>query len=214
VSLHSNVPSEAREYSGEQQGSHAYLSEPIRELCARSAPAGGRLLDVGCGNGWLARELADAGFAITGVEPSATGIRHARQLVPTAAFHQLGVYDDLSCIPDGSFDAVISAEVIEHLFAPRVLIQLAWDKLKPWGVFVVTTPYHGFAKNLAIALLGGWDRHHQPGHDGGHIKFFSRRTLEALLRERGFQVTEFVGVGRIRWLWKSMILVGRKPASR
>jgi len=205
-----NVPSEARQYTSERQGSHSYLSGPIRELCARNAPAGGRVLDLGCGNGWLARELDEFGFEVTGVEPSESGIRCARQLVPRASFHQLGVYDDLSDIPDEGYDAVLSAEVIEHLFAPRALIEVARNKLKPGGTFIVTTPYHGFAKNLAISLWNGWDRHHQPGHDGGHIKFFSMQTLQGLLEERGFKVIDFVGVGRVPWLWKSMILVARK----
>jgi 2-polyprenyl-3-methyl-5-hydroxy-6-metoxy-1,4-benzoquinol methylase len=206
------VPSAARQYTGAPQGSHAYLSQPIRELCARFAPVGGSILDVGCGNGWLARDLADFGFAVTGIEPSESGVRCARELVPDATFLHLGVYDELSGLPDEGFDAVVSAEVIEHLFAPRALIRVSWDKLKPGGALVITTPYHGFAKNLAISLKNGWDSHHQPGHDGGHIKFFSRRTLQALLEERGFEVVQFLGVGRVRWLWKSMILVAKKPA--
>jgi 2-polyprenyl-6-hydroxyphenyl methylase/3-demethylubiquinone-9 3-methyltransferase len=39
----------------------------------------------------------------------------------------------------------------------------------------VTTPYHGYVKNLALAVTGQLDRHWQPWRDGGHIKFFFAR---------------------------------------
>ena len=74
----------------------------------------------------------------------------------------------------------------------------------------MTTPYHGYLKNLAISVIGGWDRHADPLWDGGHIKFFSRRTITRLLNEAGFRVVSFNGVGRLHYLWKSMVVVAVK----
>ena len=74
----------------------------------------------------------------------------------------------------------------------------------------MTTPYHGYLKNLAISLAGAWDRHLDPIWDGGHIKQFSRKTITRLLIDSGFVLKKFGGVGRVPWLWKSMIVLALK----
>lgn len=65
---------------------------------------------------------------------------------------------------------------------------------------------------MALSLVNKWDTHHLPNWHGGHIKFWTRRTLTQMLEKAGFSVTGFVGVGRVPYLWKSMILIARKPA--
>lgn len=75
---------------------------------------------------------------------------------------------------------------------------------------MITTPYHGYWKNLALAMTGGFDRHWQTLADYGHIKHFSEPTLSALLRECGFEPTAFERVGRIPPLAASMIMTGRR----
>ena len=77
-------------------------------------------------------------------------------------------------------------------------------------MFMVSTPYHGWLKNVAIAVFNKWDAHHTLFWDGGHIKFWSRATLSKLLEEVGFEVIGFHGCGRAPYLWESMIIVGRK----
>jgi SAM-dependent methyltransferase len=69
-------------------------------------PAGGSVLDLGCGCGVpLARDLAASGYAVTGVDLSAGQIRRARQLVPAARFLHADHPDQL---PASTFDAVLS----------------------------------------------------------------------------------------------------------
>ena len=104
---------------------------------------------------------------------------------------------------------MVSTEVVEHLYRPRLLPAFARGLLEPGGYLVVSTPYHGYLKNLALSGSNGWDAHHTPLWDGGHIKFWSRATLTRLLEENGFEVVSFSGAGRLPWLWKSMILVAR-----
>lgn len=71
---------------------------------------------------------------------------------------------------------------------------------------IISTPYHGYLKNLALAATGKLDNHFTVLWDGGHIKFWSVKTLSKLLEEYGFEVVEFKGSGRIPYLWKSMLL--------
>jgi 2-polyprenyl-6-hydroxyphenyl methylase/3-demethylubiquinone-9 3-methyltransferase len=78
------------------------------------------------------------------------------------------------------------------------------------GVAVVSTPYHGYWKNLVLALAGQTDKHYTALWDHGHIKFWSMDTLGQLLREAGFKSIEFRRVGRIPTLAKSMIAIARR----
>ena len=171
-----------------------------------------RVLDVGAGNGVLCAMMADEGREVVGVEYDKHGIAIARQVHPRIPFYNFGVQDDPSILmaDEKPFDAVISTEVVEHLYAPHLLPIYARGVLASRGYLIVSTPYHGYWKNLALSIFGKWDFHHTALWHGGHIKFWSRATLTKLLGENGFDVLEFHGVGRLPYLWKSMIVVARK----
>lgn len=185
-----------------------YIRPVVLEICRRCGAR--RILDIGCGNGTLCRNLADAGFAVVGLEPSASGIACARALVPEGVFYGKGVYDDPADVPESEFDVAVSTEVVEHLYLPAFLPRFAHAKLAKGGLLVLSTPYHGYLKNLAIAVTNRWDAHHCPWYDGGHIKFWSRDSLTKMIESNGFRVVAFHGVGRLPWLWNSMVLVARK----
>ena len=85
--------------------------------------------------------------------------------------------------------------------------------MKPGGHILLGTPYHGYLKNLALAVAGRMDSHFSALHDGGHIKFFSVKTLSQLLITHSFENLSFTFYGRAPWLWKNMICHARKPAS-
>ena len=146
------------------------------------------------------------------MENDQQGVRIAAAAYPSIRFFNFGVQDDpaklLAC--EQPFDVVVSTEVIEHLYAPHLLPTYARSCLRDGGFLIVTTPYHGYLKNLALSVLNKWDSHHTPLWHGGHIKFWSKATLTQLLAEHGFQVTGFSGVGRVPFLWKSMVIVARK----
>ena len=173
-----------------------------------------RVLDLGCGNGDLCGQLAGAGYDVVGAELDPDGVRIARQAHPQIPFHNFGVHDDplvlLRREGERPFDAVVSTEVIEHLYAPHLLPAYARSVLVPDGHLIVSTPYHGYVKNLMLSLFNHWDKHHTPLWYGGHIKFWSAATLSRLLEDSHFRVTGFRGVGRLPYLWKSMLLVARK----
>ena len=166
--------------------------------------SGGRLIDLGCGNGAFAARLAARGFEVIGVDESPSGIQLAREVYPEVEFVEASVYDDLES-KLGGFDVVTSVEVIEHLYDPRRFLHTFRGLLRSGGVGLITTPYHGYWKNLTLALSGRMDDHFTALWDGGHIKFFSLTTLGQLLREVGMCDIRFHRIGRIPPLAKSMI---------
>jgi 2-polyprenyl-3-methyl-5-hydroxy-6-metoxy-1,4-benzoquinol methylase len=172
-----------------------------------------KVLDLGSGNGALCHLLHARGFDVVGAEADLGGVEIAKNLTPGIPFYCLRVEDDPMELvrSHGLFDVVVSTEVIEHLYSPHLLPRFAWRCLRPGGLLVVSTPYHGYLKNLALSLIGKWDHHHTALWHGGHIKFWSRATLTQLLVDDGFVLEAFRGVGRLPYLWKSMILIVRKP---
>ena len=102
---------------------------------------------------------------------------------------------------------LISLEVIEHVYAPRDYMKNILNLLEPGGIAIISTPYHGYLKNLLISLFGKMDDHFTALTDGGHIKFWSFKTLTQLLNEFKFQDIKFYRVGRFHpSIAKSMIV--------
>ena len=165
------------------------------------------ICDLGCGNGHIAGRLAALGYQVTGVDASPSGIKIARRTYPGVEFVEATIDRDLKTL--GSFDLVISSDVIEHLYRPSDLLESATLLLKPGGQILLGTPYHGYLKNLALAATGKMDAHFSALHDGGHIKFFSVQTLSKLMTRHGFTDLSFTYYGRAPWLWKNMICHAR-----
>lgn len=190
------------------QHHHAYIVEPLLSLLNQkfsSQQQSPYVLDLGCGNGSLSRVIAAQGYRVIGIEPSTTGIQFAPELNVDCRFIQASIEDLPYTELENQFDGVVSTEVIEHLLYPRELVRAAKRCLKPGGCLVLTTPYHGYWKNLAIALMGKMDQHFTSLWDGGHVKFFSPKTLGQLMEEEGLSQIEFKFAGRYPYFWKSMI---------
>jgi 2-polyprenyl-3-methyl-5-hydroxy-6-metoxy-1,4-benzoquinol methylase len=170
------------------------------------------VLDLGCGNGAFTALLAQPGWRVTAIDGSLSGIRVARESFPGIRFLQDDVTGALNSLKSCTFDAVFCVEVIEHVAAPRLLVRNALRLLRPGGLAVFTTPYHGYLKNLALAASGRLDQHFTALWDGGHIKFWSPATLARLLAEAGFAAPAIQGAGRLPYLWKSMVVTAARPA--
>jgi len=166
-----------------------------------------RVLDLGCGNGAFSARMSDENYIIKASDHSFSGMAIAQKEFPKIEFFQHDINTPLpECYLD-SFEVVVSLEVIEHLFQPRVLFQRAMEALGSQGHLIISTPYHGYSKNLALALTNKFDYHWHPLRDFGHIKFFSKSTLLQCVDECGFRATAFDRVGRIPIFAKSMIAV-------
>ena len=154
------------------------------------------LFDLGSGNGITAAMLSKHGWDIVGVDPSEDGVAIARNRAPQCKFELGSGYEDLAG-KFGQFPVVMSFEVIEHCYYVNKFAKTFFDLIEPGGIGILTTPYHGYLKNLALALTNHFDTHWHPEIDGGHIKFFSRKTLQGVLMGAGFSKLEFSNIGRI-----------------
>jgi len=169
-------------------------------LLAPCCRAGSRVLDYGCGGGIFAQRLAEAGCEVVGVDVAEEAIRLARSRVPSAQFLQVRPGEQLHL---DKFDIVWASEVLEHVYDPASLMREFAAALNRGGQLIVTVPYHGRLKNIAIALFR-FERHFHP--KGHHVRLFTRRTLQEVAREAGFVPRAFVGLGRLPYLWKSMFV--------
>ena len=146
--------------------------------------AGGRLLDVGSSTGAFL-EVAETAFAAEGVEPDPGTAEPAlaagrRVTVGTLAEVQR---------PPGGFDAITMLHVLEHLDSPRQALERSRELLRPGGVLLIETPT---VHNVWFRLAPARWRQLIPDH----YYFFSRATLERLLRETGFEPLAHARVGR------------------
>lgn len=187
---------------------HGYLWAPVCKLM-QLCPAN-RVFDLGCGNGAFARHLKSLGYEVRGVDPSEQGVGQALKADPTLELEVGNAYEPLN-ERFGVFQLLVSLEVVEHVYYPKKYARCVADLLEPGGIAIITTPYHGYLKNLALALTGAMDTHFTALWDHGHIKFWSIKTLTRLFAEQGLICDKVQRVGRIPILGKSMILVFRKP---
>jgi 2-polyprenyl-3-methyl-5-hydroxy-6-metoxy-1,4-benzoquinol methylase len=211
------MESEYIEYKWEnpKTTAHEYIVPVIIKILKElNLPSDAKILDAGCGGGYFLNELYKLGYKeIYGFDASFSGIKIAKRNFPHLSdrLHLHNVYEqNLPVDIPSEYDVVISMEVIEHLYSPEKYIQNIHRWLKENGILIITTPYHGYLKNLVIALLNKFDTHFNPLWEGGHIKFFSKKSLIELLMKNKFDILKFRGAGRLPFLWKSMIIVSRK----
>ena len=184
-----------------------YLWKPvIQELVRRHVS---RAFELGCGTGAFASHLAVRGIDVTGVDPSKSGVTIANNAHPGLRIEVGSSHEDLRS-RFGTFPAVISLEVVEHVYYPRRFARCIADLLEPRGVALITTPYHGYWKNLLMAITGRMDAHFTALWDDGHIKFWSRKSLKILLEEQCLKVIDIKGLGRIPTLSKAMLAIAVK----
>ncbi len=166
------------------------------------------ILDYGCGNGEILRELRgiNSGARYIGVDVSETALATARAVLPEATFHQVSDGDRVP-VSAASVDFIFSSEVIEHVYDTEVVFAEFARLLRQSGRVLITTPYHGLIKNLLIVTFA-FDRHFNPR--GAHVRFFSKRSLFGCLREVGLEPEKHGYYGRFYPISMGIYVLARK----
>ena len=170
--------------------------EAARGLVAQAARLTGgvgRLLDVGSGRGDVLVAAREAGWEATGIDlsPSFADFAERRS---GAEVRRVAI--DRCGFPDGSFDAVILAAVLEHLYDPDATVREIARVLRPGGAFFVDVPNEAGLYfrlgNLYQKLRGrDWVVNVAPTFEPFHVFGFGPRSLRALLSKHGLEVREW-----------------------
>ena len=152
------------------------------------------ILEVGCGDASFTKDLAQFSKRVSALDISPQQIAINIEKYPQIHFITHDLAEPLP-FGDNRFQAIWCSEVLEHLFDPAFALQEMYRVLKPDGLVMVTVPYHGPLKNVAIALFK-WDRHFDPEYP--HLRFFTKNTLRRLCEKAGFSaiLIETCGMSR------------------
>jgi len=177
-------------------GRVGYLRQVIARLGWR--PAELTALDVGCGGGIMAEEVATMGFRVTGVDPSAESIATARCHASKSglAIEYIEAPGERLPFAAARFDLVYCCDVLEHVEDPQLVIDEAARVLKPGGAYLYDTINRTFPSKLVmIKLFQEWGAtaFMPPNlHDWG--QFIKPAELLGFLDKAGLHAREMVGL--------------------
>jgi 2-polyprenyl-3-methyl-5-hydroxy-6-metoxy-1,4-benzoquinol methylase len=149
---------------------------------------GRRILDVGAADGIVSRRLTERGWRVTGIEGdpalAQAGAPYCERML-TANLNRE--------VPEvhGPFDAILYGDVLEHLIDPlRVLVELN-RCLAPGGFAIISVPNIAHLYIRLLLLLGRFDYIDRGILDNTHLRFFTARSLRALIADAGLAIERF-----------------------
>lgn len=148
-------------------------------------PAKGRLLEIGCANGFFLEAALELGFDdVCGVEPSEDAVRKAPPHIRPKIINSIFSPD---LLPKGSFDIVCCFQVLDHLLDPKEVLLGAQALLREGGVLLLIN--HNIRSWLPRLLGEGC-----PMYDIEHIYLFDRKTAAQLLETTGYEVVRVANI--------------------
>ena len=159
--------------------SHAYLRSAVGSDCD--------VLDVGCGEGFLAKELHESGNRVYGVD-ALPAPRHADSF---AGYAQRDLDTGLGgAFANRQFDRVLLMDVLEHLRSPENLLGEALARLRRNGYLLVSVPNVANITVRAMLLFGTWAYTERGIMDRTHLRFYTRRSARRMIEQAGFRIVE------------------------
>jgi 2-polyprenyl-3-methyl-5-hydroxy-6-metoxy-1,4-benzoquinol methylase len=144
------------------------------------------VLDVGCGFATTSQKIREAGNRVVGIESSPEAVRVARTRIDHVIEGDLQNEVVLRGIAD-RFDAIVFADVLEHLAWPVATLKAYLPLLKPGGSVIVSLPNVGLW-SVRLALMMGRFQYDDSGVlDRTHLRFFTRRSAVQMLRAAGVE---------------------------
>jgi 2-polyprenyl-3-methyl-5-hydroxy-6-metoxy-1,4-benzoquinol methylase len=171
-------------------------------VAALVPPACRRVLDVGCGTGQLGALLRSRGHHVTGIELVPEAAREASRRLD----HVVTADVEAEGFPfaPASFDAILFADVLEHLVDPWRILCLATGLLTSIGIVVASIPNVQNLDVLRRLVRGRWDYRERGILDRGHLRFFTLHSIHALFHQADLVLTH-VGHRYRRTWWREML---------
>lgn len=165
---------------------------------------GGKLLEIGCGNGEYLKRMESLGWDVQGIEPDAEAARIAREQhrVPVTVARL-----EEADLPDNSLNAIIIQHVLEHVPNPIKLLRRCLCLLKPGGQLIILTPN---LESLGHRLFNKSWVHLDPPR---HFFLFSSSSLEASIKQAGFNIVQNNSKVRFHftsWTWVASRMINLK----
>ena len=186
VSAAASPPPRPRRYVlKESYGSHAVL---LRWLAQRPAA---KVLDAGCFDGRFADMARRQGHHVTGLDRQKfDGVAQR-----VDSFIEADLNEPLPPFLHGQYDVVVAGDVLEHVVEPHSLLSELARALRPGGEILVSVPNFGHWYPRGRTALGKFDYDQRGPLDRGHVRFFTRDSIEALIGNCGLVITERATVG-------------------
>jgi len=156
--------------------------------------ASGRVLDVGCSLGHLAKQLEQAGFDVMGSDISAFACERAERLLGAGKVLH-GPIEGFADRFEGAFDAITMLDVIEHFVDVVAPLTGCLKMLKPSGVLFLRTPtlsspFHQIAELCFRASGGLYRTPILKLYHGEHLFYFNENSIRRVLERVGFEVVD------------------------
>lgn len=164
--------------------------------CSKTIPIGGKIMDVGCGQGAFLKVAAEHGWRAFGIEPNCGKAAELEKEHGIRIFQKDFFSAD---IPQSEYDAVSTWDFIEHLPDPAALVRRCGLMLKPGGLLITATPNHFSFLDFSAALayyfsFGKFTYPLRKLYTVDHTLYFTGATLRALLKKEGFEIAAQIKV--------------------
>ncbi len=172
---------DALRYDGSSDDPHEVAGMLLALMPERS-----RVLDIGCGTGSVALVANRCkGNEVWGIEPDPERAALARG---RGLQVHCGVLDRTFTARHGPFDAIILADVVEHVASPGDLLSLAASALRPGGTMFVSVPNVAHWSVRLNLLRGRFDYTETGLLDATHLRWFTEKTIRSLCRNCGLEI--------------------------